>query len=83
MASCACYCEELGCEKCCYCGDSFADRGSGLNESIQEIIKERDRYRTALEDITNRGRGVGGAACVTTETLRAIARDALAERVRE
>jgi hypothetical protein len=26
MASCACYCEEKGCDRCCYCDRSFSDK---------------------------------------------------------
>jgi len=36
MSSCACKCEEKGCDSCCYCGRNF---GEGFSESPKKIMK--------------------------------------------
>lgn len=41
---------------------------------------ENKRLREALKDVSERGTGTGGAVCVTTSTLRGIAKAALAAR---
>lgn len=41
---------------------------------------EIERLRTALRQIATRGTGIGAAVCVSTETLRAIAKLALEGR---
>lgn len=41
------------------------------------MAAENKRLREALESIVSRGKGTGGAVVCTTETLRAIAREAL------
>ena len=54
------------------------EEGERKSKVLESIRIQRDRYKKALEDITKRGKGTGGAAVVTTETLRAIAKEALA-----
>ena len=41
MARCACFCDESGCDKCCYCGRSFAERDSNrLPDDLRKILEE-------------------------------------------